>query len=231
MVAVLTGETKMADRQAAVERFQSDPSCRLFIGSIGAAGVGHTLTAASTVLFAELDWVPGNVSQCEDRCHRIGQTGSVLVQHLVLEGSLDARMAEILVSKQSVIDSALDRVHGDKVSAAVAHAAKLAADTPAVPGAAATTGSVSREQVEREALVLTAAQVEAIHSGLQILAGMCDGASSHDGMGFSKVDAYIGRQFALQESLSARQAVVGQKIVNKYRRQLPSALLEAAMGR
>ena len=57
-----------------------------------------------------LDWVPGNMSQAEDRCHRIGQEDSVLVQHLVVDGSIDARMAEALVGKQKVLDKALDNV-------------------------------------------------------------------------------------------------------------------------
>ena len=102
------GRTKNEDRQAAVDRFQSDPSCKVFVGTIRAAGVGITLTAASNVIFGELDWVPGNVTQSEDRCHRIGQTDTVFVRHLVLEDSLDERMAQIIVEKQEVIDKALD---------------------------------------------------------------------------------------------------------------------------
>ncbi len=108
--AIVTGEIAQADRQAAVDRFQNDESCRVFIGSITAAGVGITLTAAAHVVFAELDWVPGNITQAEDRTHRIGQTNSVLVQHLVLDGSLDARIAHTLVAKQAVLDTALDGI-------------------------------------------------------------------------------------------------------------------------
>ena len=107
---VLTGNTPINERQKLVDKFQNDPTCRLFIGNIQAAGVGITLTAASHVIFAELDWVPGNMSQAEDRCHRIGQRDSVLVQHLVLEGSLDASIARALVDKQAVLDQALDGI-------------------------------------------------------------------------------------------------------------------------
>jgi SNF2 family DNA or RNA helicase len=108
MCVTYTGETHPADRQAAVKRFQTDPKCRIFIGSIGAAGVGITLTAATLVVFAELSPVPGHMTQAEDRAHRIGQLFMVLVHILVANRSLCARMAKIVVKKQGVINAALD---------------------------------------------------------------------------------------------------------------------------
>jgi len=106
----IMGSTPVKQRQGRVEQFQRDPECRLFIGNIQAAGVGITLTAASHVVFAELDWVAGNVTQAEDRCHRIGQEHSVLVQHLVLANSMDAKMAKAIVHKQEITESALDEL-------------------------------------------------------------------------------------------------------------------------
>jgi SWI/SNF-related matrix-associated actin-dependent regulator 1 of chromatin subfamily A len=104
----IAGETTSEARAAAVEKFQKDPAVRLFIGTIGAAGVGLTLTAAAHVVFVELDWVPARVLQAEDRAHRYGQKNAVLVQHLVAEGSLDARMARVLVQKLDTITAVLD---------------------------------------------------------------------------------------------------------------------------
>lgn len=104
----LKGDDPVAARQAAVDRFQTDPDCRIFIGSITAAGFGLTLTASAHVVFAELDWVPARLTQAEDRTHRIGQRDSVLVQHLVLQDSLDARMVGTLIKKQRVIDQVTD---------------------------------------------------------------------------------------------------------------------------
>lgn len=216
------GIAKIEERQAAVERFQTDPSCQLFIGTIGAAGVGHTLTAASHVVFAELDWVPGLVTQAEDRCHRIGQTDTVLVQHLVLEGSLDAKMAQTLVNKQNVIDAALDKHHPARVEME-----KLVV----IPGAESATERTSRKQVEEEAVHLTPAQVDAIHAGLRILAGFdSDFARSKNDMGFSKIDVRIGHSLAEAPFLSPKQAALGRKLVAKYRRQVPADLLETING-
>ena len=105
----LTGETPMLERERAVRVFQ-DKSAPLFIGNIRAAGVGLTLTASSHVVFAESDWTPGIMEQAEDRTHRIGQKESVLVQHIVLRGSLDANMAKAVVGKKQVIQTAVDEV-------------------------------------------------------------------------------------------------------------------------
>jgi SWI/SNF-related matrix-associated actin-dependent regulator 1 of chromatin subfamily A len=202
---VLTGETKIEDRQAAVDRFQTDPKCRVFVGSITAAGVGITLTASAHVVFAELDWVPGNVTQAEDRCHRIGQSESVLVQHLVLDGSLDARMAHVLVEKQRVADLGLD---------------KQVVNEPVIPGRQTAATSTSRKEIDEIAERLTEAEIAEIHEGLRRLAGVCDGARTWDGHGFNKLDTRIGHELAERPSLTKRQAALGWKLCRKYRRQL-----------
>ena len=106
---ILTGETSLEERQLNVERFQEDETIRVFIGGFMAAGVGITLTSASVAVFAELDWVPANITQAEDRLHRIGQTDSVLIQHLVIDGSIDSKLAKTLVEKQTIIEKALDK--------------------------------------------------------------------------------------------------------------------------
>lgn len=107
-VVSITGDTPMSARQWAIDRFQTDPGVKLFVGSITACAEGITLTASSHVVFGELDWRPGKNQQAEDRAHRIGQKNAVLVQHCVLQGSLDATIAKIAVAKQEIIDTALD---------------------------------------------------------------------------------------------------------------------------
>lgn len=104
----LVGDMNNIARQKSIDMFMNDPNTTVFVGSIRAAGVGITLTSSALVIFAELDWVPGVMSQCEDRCHRIGQKESLLVQHIVLSGSLDAYMSNVLVRKQDILDQVLD---------------------------------------------------------------------------------------------------------------------------
>ncbi len=106
---LLHGGTCSTKRMEAVDRFQSDPLVRLFIGNIQAAGTGITLAPASShCVFAEVSWVPGEMTQAEDRLHRIGTTSNVLVQHLVLEGSLDAIMIRRLIAKQEILSKVLE---------------------------------------------------------------------------------------------------------------------------
>ena len=108
IAVVYYGDTTLIDRQKAVNLFQQDKKIKLFLGGMTAAGMGITLTAASYALFLELDWRPSIVNQCEDRLHRIGQIESVLIQHLLFDGSLDSRMVKEIISKQEVISKALD---------------------------------------------------------------------------------------------------------------------------
>jgi SWI/SNF-related matrix-associated actin-dependent regulator 1 of chromatin subfamily A len=207
----LTGETPMDERQGLVERFQTDPECKLFIGSISAAGVGLTLTAASLVIFAELDWVPANITQAEDRAHRITQKNPVLIQHLVVDGSLDSQMAKTLVRKQELADTALD-------------------NEPVLPQP-----ERARPRRPRPTTypVATPDQRAACAEALQILAGMCDGARMRDGAGFNKIDAGIGHRLAQTSAtreLTDGEVWLAQRIVLKYKRQYGDELAARVRG-
>lgn len=108
-VGIVTGKVSPNKRQAVVDQFQ-DGEIDVIIGNILAMGVGFTLTRASIVVFAELDWVPALIEQAEDRAWRHGQLNAVLIQHLVVDGSIEARMAIILLAKMGVIYEALDAI-------------------------------------------------------------------------------------------------------------------------
>lgn len=112
---ILTGETKIEERQSVVKRFNEDENVKLFIGSMKAAGVGFTLTASNHVIFCELDWTPEIMNQAESRCHRIGQKNNVTVQYFVLEGSIDEYIYDMVHVKGININKAMNT---DKVSKA-----------------------------------------------------------------------------------------------------------------
>jgi SWI/SNF-related matrix-associated actin-dependent regulator 1 of chromatin subfamily A len=204
------GEVSVEDRHKAIDKFQTDPACRLALVSIKAGGLGITLTAASHVFFVELDWVPGNVTQAEDRCHRIGQTDIVNVYHLVLADSLDVQMARTIIAKQKVIEAALDKMMGrEPVMPTKDHSA---------------TKTATRKQITEEAEKLTAEEIIQIHADLKSLAGAdSDYAHGRNSMGFNKIDTYIGHELAAAGCLSRRQAALGKRILRKYKRQLQEA--------
>lgn len=96
-----------SERDAQVRAFQNG-EFPVFVAQIANAE-GYTVSRASIAVFVELEWRWGKVSQAEDRLHRIGQKGHVLIQHTVFEGSLDARMLASVIEKQEVSEKALDR--------------------------------------------------------------------------------------------------------------------------
>lgn len=106
--ALIYGGTPTNRRQAEADRFQEDPDCNPFIGQYTAAGTGYTLTAARFVVCTEITWLPHELTQAEDRAHRIGQLDVVNVHHLVVQGSMDDGMLGKIIAKQAIIDQALD---------------------------------------------------------------------------------------------------------------------------
>jgi len=85
----IDGQTPVTTRQTLVADFQNKDDIKAAVLSIKSGGYGLTLTAASTVIFAELSWTPGDIIQAEDRAHRIGQVSSVNVYYLLSHGTID----------------------------------------------------------------------------------------------------------------------------------------------
>jgi len=117
---LLTGSTPANKRQGLVDRFQEDAAVRVFVANIQAGGVGLNLTAARQVVFNDLDWVPANHWQAEDRAYRIGQTGTVQVSYMVAQDTIDVFVQTVLQTKAALVDNviegkALDHVAGNDV--------------------------------------------------------------------------------------------------------------------
>lgn len=104
----IIGGDDQAKRQAAVDAFQNDPAVQVIVCSIRAAGVGLTLTAASNVLFLELDWTPAAHDQAEDRCHRIGQEDSVTAWYLLCEGTIEETIYQLIQEKRAICSAVAD---------------------------------------------------------------------------------------------------------------------------
>lgn len=69
--SIITGAVKNRDEQVA--QFQNDPEVPVFIGRVATAGLGITLTAASTMVFYSMDYSMSNYEQTKARIHRVGQ--------------------------------------------------------------------------------------------------------------------------------------------------------------
>jgi helicase SWR1 len=88
----LDGATKIEQRQILTERFNNDPQFLAFILSSRSGGLGINLTGADTVIFYDLDWNPAMDKQCQDRCHRIGQTRDVHIYRFVSEHTIESNI-------------------------------------------------------------------------------------------------------------------------------------------
>ena len=104
----IDGKIEVAKRYEAVRKFQTDSECLVAVLSLTASCTGITLTAASTVVFAEMNWTPGIMVQAEDRAHRIGQTTAVNVYYLIGENTLDAMIYPRLKLKSEVFSNIVD---------------------------------------------------------------------------------------------------------------------------
>lgn len=71
--------------------------------TIGAGGIGLTLTRGHQVIFLDLAWTPTLNEQAEDRAVRIGQTKGVIVTRIIADHVIDRRVVELLSEKQYLI--------------------------------------------------------------------------------------------------------------------------------
>jgi SNF2 family DNA or RNA helicase len=104
--ACITGEIKA--REVEVARFQKDPHTQVFIGQVATAGLGITLTAASTMIFYSLDYSMSNFEQAKARIHRVGQIEKCTYIFLVAKGTVDQKALKALRSKADLARTLVD---------------------------------------------------------------------------------------------------------------------------
>lgn len=102
----ITGEVKNRDEQVA--RFQKEPEVMAFVGQIATAGLGITLTAASTMVFYSLDYSMSNFEQTKARIHRVGQRMPCTYLYLVARGTVDEKVLAALESKADLAKTLVD---------------------------------------------------------------------------------------------------------------------------
>ena len=106
--ALIRGGVK--DRAEEIRRFQEDENCRVFVGQIAAAGLGITLTAASTMVFYSLDYSMSNFEQAKARIHRVSQKENCLYIYiyLVAKNTVDCKVLRSLREKRDLAKLLVD---------------------------------------------------------------------------------------------------------------------------
>ncbi|REJ73484.1 MAG: ATP-dependent helicase [Acidobacteria bacterium] len=99
----LTGASRK--RGDIVDRFNEDPDCRVFLGSLKAGGTGIDLVGGSVVIHYDRWWNAAREDQATDRLYRIGQKRVVQVFKLVTENTLEERIAMIIDHKRRLMSS------------------------------------------------------------------------------------------------------------------------------
>ena len=100
----LDGSSTKPQRQYAVDQFQENDKIKVFVGNMKAAGVGLTLTAAEAVIINDLSFVPGDMSQAEDRAYRIGQKNSVSVYYPIFDNTIEGIIYDMVNTKKQNIE-------------------------------------------------------------------------------------------------------------------------------
>lgn len=106
--AFITGEVKEATRASEMKRFQTDVTCKVIIGTIGALGTGFSLDAANTVIFLDEPWTKAVKTQSEDRAYRATTKRSVRIITLMAKGTVDEVVHDIVENKGAMADLIVD---------------------------------------------------------------------------------------------------------------------------
>ena len=100
--ATIKGSTQ--NRKEMIDRFNNDPNCKVFTGSLRASGFGINLIGGSVVIHYDRWWNAAREDQATDRVHRIGQTRGVQVFKLVTEGTLEEKIDRLIQKKKKLMD-------------------------------------------------------------------------------------------------------------------------------
>jgi len=94
------GSTTAVERERAIQRFQNDENCRVFLISLKAGGVGLNLTAADYVYIVDPWWNPAVEQQAIDRTHRIGQTKNIFAYRMICKDTIEDKILQLQEKKR-----------------------------------------------------------------------------------------------------------------------------------
>jgi non-specific serine/threonine protein kinase len=105
------GSTSSTDREKAIQNFQNNEDCRVFLISLKAGGVGLNLTAADYVYIVDPWWNPAVEQQAIDRTHRIGQTKNIFAYRMICVDTIEDKILELqerkkVLAKELIADEA-----------------------------------------------------------------------------------------------------------------------------
>jgi SNF2 family DNA or RNA helicase len=100
--ALVQGDT--SNRQNELKRFQEDPKCMVFLGSLQAVGLGVELTSASIVIHYDRWWNPARENQATDRVYRMGQQRGVQVFKLVTKDTIEEYISKMIERKMRLME-------------------------------------------------------------------------------------------------------------------------------
>jgi superfamily II DNA or RNA helicase len=94
------GSTSATDREKAIQNFQNNDECRVFLISLKAGGVGLNLTAADYVYIVDPWWNPAVEQQAIDRTHRIGQTKNIFAYRMICIDTIEDKILQLQEKKK-----------------------------------------------------------------------------------------------------------------------------------
>jgi superfamily II DNA or RNA helicase len=97
------GSTSTTERERAIQNFQQNEDCRVFLISLKAGGVGLNLTAADYVYIVDPWWNPAVEQQAIDRTHRIGQTKNIFAYRMICKDTVEEKILQLQERKKSLV--------------------------------------------------------------------------------------------------------------------------------
>lgn len=105
---LFTGGLNPRERDAAIQRFQNDRRCRLFLSS-DAGGVGVDLPVANYLISYDLPWSAGKLVQRKGRIDRLSSKwDEITLLSFLMKGSIEERQMQMLDQKIAVASAWLD---------------------------------------------------------------------------------------------------------------------------